>query len=577
MVSEFSIQPFRSQEEAQAYRQGVGALPAQVAWMAGLMAPSSGISDFLGFYPEMPTEEQMIPTEQMPSFGENIANKQYLDAILQSAGVLGDAAYASIPLTGPYGAIAGTALKGIGAVGKASKGAKVKGIISLDKVYHGSPNPNLTEASIAESKQSENFMPHVSATDNPLLAKSFTRGELGDLPEGQIYESTGNFKIIDYTTDEGKKIWNSLGETDFERATNAKKFGYDGRKINNYEELKINYFYPDIDYKDVKDASEIQFFKNLPLQPSSKGAKVKGLSSLPESEDYITAYHGTAADFDKFDIGKIGTGEGAQAYGHGLYFAEADLVGKEYKEGLGKIVKYAGEPLLKGNKQVGTTGNQDLDDFIMMELGDIDKAIDAAKQPDFDRPDIVDELEYIKKHNLVEVEDTGKLYEVNLKVTPDELLDLDKPLNKQNKAVKKKIDDLFETPISSLNLEESFVKSDFLEGVETIGDYIKELKAIQRSIPNPPPFTGNNLTKELKGLIGAKRTAELLDSVGIKGNKYLDQFSRDAKGGTSNYVIFDDRVIDISKKFGVAIPVAGAMLLVQDQEMAAAQNDSLDL
>ena len=428
MVSEFSIQPFRSQEEAQAYRQGVGALPAQVAWMAGLMAPSSGISDFLGFYPEMPTEEQMIPTEQMPSFGENIANKQYLDAILQSAGVLGDAAYASIPLTGPYGAIAGTALKGIGAVGKASK-----------------------------------------------------------------------------------------------------------------------------------------------------GAKVRGLSSLPESEDYITAYHGTAADFDKFDIGKIGTGEGAQAYGHGLYFAEADLVGKEYKEGLGKIVKYAGEPLLKGNKQVGTTGNQDLDDFIMMEFGDIDKAIDAAKQPDFDRPDIVDELEYIKKHNLVEVEDTGKLYEVNLKVTPDELLDLDKPLNKQNKAVKKKIDDLFETPISSLNLEESFVKSDFLEGVETIGDYIKELKAIQRSIPNPPPFTGNNLTKELKGLIGAKRTAELLDSVGIKGNKYLDQFSRDAKGGTSNYVIFDDRVIDISKKFGVAIPVAGAMLLAQDQEMAAAQNDSLDL
>jgi len=133
MVSEFSIQPFRTQEEAQAYREGVGALPAQAAWMAGLMAPSSGISDYLGLYPEMPTEEQMIPTEQMPSFGENIANKQYLDAILQSAGVLGDAAYASIPFTGPYGAIAGTALKGIGAVGKASKGAKVKGLSSLDR------------------------------------------------------------------------------------------------------------------------------------------------------------------------------------------------------------------------------------------------------------------------------------------------------------------------------------------------------------------------------------------------------------------------------------------------------------
>jgi GNAT superfamily N-acetyltransferase len=31
----------------------------------------------------------------------------------------------------------------------------------------------------------------------------------------------------------------------------------------------------------------------------------------------ITAYHGSPHDFDRFDMGKIGTGEGAQAYGHG--------------------------------------------------------------------------------------------------------------------------------------------------------------------------------------------------------------------------------------------------------------------
>src|SRR5262245_55536961 len=33
----------------------------------------------------------------------------------------------------------------------------------------------------------------------------------------------------------------------------------------------------------------------------------------------LTAYHGSPHSFDAFDIGKIGTGEGAQAYGHGLY------------------------------------------------------------------------------------------------------------------------------------------------------------------------------------------------------------------------------------------------------------------
>ena len=44
----------------------------------------------------------------------------------------------------------------------------------------------------------------------------------------------------------------------------------------------------------------------------------------------IRAYHGSPYDFEKFDLSKIGTGEGAQAYGHGLYFAENPAVAAEY-------------------------------------------------------------------------------------------------------------------------------------------------------------------------------------------------------------------------------------------------------
>lgn len=46
----------------------------------------------------------------------------------------------------------------------------------------------------------------------------------------------------------------------------------------------------------------------------------------------IRAYHGSPHDFDRFDMSKIGTGEGAQAYGHGLYFAENEGVAKSYKQ-----------------------------------------------------------------------------------------------------------------------------------------------------------------------------------------------------------------------------------------------------
>lgn len=49
----------------------------------------------------------------------------------------------------------------------------------------------------------------------------------------------------------------------------------------------------------------------------------------------ITAFHGTPHKFDKFSMDKIGTGEGAQAFGHGLYFAENPNVAKTYQKKLG--------------------------------------------------------------------------------------------------------------------------------------------------------------------------------------------------------------------------------------------------
>lgn len=44
----------------------------------------------------------------------------------------------------------------------------------------------------------------------------------------------------------------------------------------------------------------------------------------------MTAYHGSPHNFTKFDMGKVGSGEGSQAFGHGLYLAENKAVAKEY-------------------------------------------------------------------------------------------------------------------------------------------------------------------------------------------------------------------------------------------------------
>ena len=50
----------------------------------------------------------------------------------------------------------------------------------------------------------------------------------------------------------------------------------------------------------------------------------------------MTVWHGSPHKFDKFDMSKIGTGEGAQAYGYGLYTAESKDIGNGYKDALSK-------------------------------------------------------------------------------------------------------------------------------------------------------------------------------------------------------------------------------------------------
>lgn len=47
-----------------------------------------------------------------------------------------------------------------------------------------------------------------------------------------------------------------------------------------------------------------------------------------------SAWHGTPHDFDAFDLGAIGTGEGAQVHGWGLYFAKERKVSEGYKRQL---------------------------------------------------------------------------------------------------------------------------------------------------------------------------------------------------------------------------------------------------
>lgn len=85
--------------------------------------------------------------------------------------------------------------------------------------------------------------------------------------------------------------------------------------------------------------SRVQFPRTLlkrSLSLELSIAKDKGIVNGKNNigQLFQSAFHGTGARFDRFDTGFMGTGEGAQAHGWGLYFAKDKTVAEDYRNKL---------------------------------------------------------------------------------------------------------------------------------------------------------------------------------------------------------------------------------------------------
>jgi hypothetical protein len=215
----------------------------------------------------------------------------------------------------------------------------------------------------------------------------------------------------------------------------------------------------------------------------------------------LTAYHGTPHTIQgKFDINKVGTGEGAQAYGHGMYFAENPNVAKEYQKMLAGPEQTAAEYL----KMYKTPESA----ISVLEGGIKPNLTAEAKQHSLDAINVLKSGKELK----------GNLYKVDI---PDEyipnMLDWNKPLSEMTKKEAAIIDPLKKQLVKSKNpyLPESF---------DTVGQVIQFSRG-----SNP------NLEKELL-------------EAGIPGIKYLDEGSRGTGKGTRNFVVFDPTDVKILEK-----------------------------
>lgn len=254
--------------------------------------------------------------------------------------------------------------------------------------------------------------------------------------------------------------------------------------------------------------------------PLSEGLNYAMLHGGP-SAGMIKAYHGSPHDFDAFDMSKIGTGEGAQVYGHGLYFAENPEVAQSYKDTLAakKNVKVGGTELLNP----GLLGGVERQAYYTLQHagGDVDQALrnaSAAMNPS----EVQAVLQRWKEAGVQK--DPGKTYEVAIDAHPNDFLDWDRPLGEQ-------AHDPGSRSIAWLpDLAEHFNDGD-------TGERIMQ-------------------TFKEKGFSPAE-TAEWLREHGIRGIRYMDAGSRGKGEGTQNYVVFDDKTINILRKYGLAGLTAG--------------------
>jgi hypothetical protein len=295
----------------------------------------------------------------------------------------------------------------------------------------------------------------------------------------------------------------------------------------------------------------------------------------------IIAYHGSPHTFDRFDMSKIGTGEGVQAYGHGLYFAENESVAKDYRDALANTVNYRGGGYPKvfyesdlAAKKVADSMRRGSNpaDVIAEEIMKFRTAAEnvrsrsnrytsydaGIKEVDERLAQTYDKMiSDLKKLNPEDFSfNTGSMYQVNIDADKDNFLNYDTPLLSQPLSVRRGVAETFGAG------EDPLIR-------ELIGD-IEEPEALQ-FLGLLPGSKGSQAYGTLKynlkpvgfnekgeGLFDAMAALDKQDAAGasnklfkagIPGIKYLDRGSRGAGAGTSNFVVFDDELVNILKRY----------------------------
>ena len=252
-----------------------------------------------------------------------------------------------------------------------------------------------------------------------------------------------------------------------------------------------------------------------------------GQAGLPQAM-FQRVWHGTphkGIEKTGFRLDKIGTGEGLQVYGHGIYFASRREVAEFYRGMRQGQVRLDGRLMTDGHHRgAASTGDAEVGALLLDAQGDVDQAIAWAR--DFGQDAQAAKLERLR--GRVQRGEPGQLYAAEIP-EDDDLLDWDKPLDEQPAKVRRALLEL-------------------AGGLPADGrEAFRQAMARRATGQDVYAFLAQRAAgadASAEGVQKGQRAAsELLLAHGIPGLRYLDGDSRHAGEGSHNYVIWDEGLL----------------------------------
>ena len=296
---------------------------------------------------------------------------------------------------------------------------------------------------------------------------------------------------------------------------------------------------------------------------------------------YQSAWHGSPHDFDEFDLGAIGSGEGNQAHGWGLYFAKDKKVSKLYKEVLSKAQGSNKSSLFKveiPNETKLLPEEYPISGYSRYVRDSLKNGLHKMSEEQLER--FTSLLIKYHKGSIIGDERIDKYIRfMDIGYIISELHNKNKTINDIKKIQKRNIDRFLKSVGIDEDLDTIASNEDLLEEVykkfryELYPQYEKEKqlerereeKAISNvkadvygalektNIDGKQLYSflshalGNDEHFNLHNVKNAKKASEFLNSIGIKGIYY------DGEQDGRCYVVFDDKAIKVIEKYNQSI------------------------